>query len=133
MYTCSIHVNAHVHLGPSVYIYEKTMLKDVESRQPVGPCLIGDSVTAYLQPIYLPVHVIATLSHVRARACICQCIIAGLRTGRLGIKRKTLRPLSFSLFFLSPLRNRSSFFLSLATRWRYAMEMCYGSLPNYYS
>jgi len=30
-------------------IYAKTMLEDVESRQPVGPRLIGDSVTAYLQ------------------------------------------------------------------------------------
>lgn len=64
------YVNAHAHVGSSVYIYAKTMLEDVESRQPVGPCLIGDSVTAYLQPIYLPVHVIATLSHARAHVYV---------------------------------------------------------------
>jgi len=44
-----MHVHTCMRRTRRARIYVKTMLEDVESRQPVGPRLIGDSVTAYLQ------------------------------------------------------------------------------------
>lgn len=115
------HAYARARTRRAARIYAKTMLEDVESRQPVGPRLIGDSVTAYLQPTYLPVHVIATLLHIYLRS---------REQDAWEPREKPYDSLSFFLFFLSSLGNRSFFFFTLATRWRYVR---YGLFPNCYS
>ena len=93
------------------------MLKDVESRQPVGLRLISNSVTA-VSATYLPSGPRNSypLARARARACVCVCVcvcvhtFAGLRTGRLGIKRKILRLSFFLPFFPRPSGILASFF-----------------------